>query len=84
LECVFLNACYSDVQAKAIVQHIPYVIGMNHAISDIAAIEFSIGFYDALGAGWSYEEAFEMGKNTIALEGVREEMIPILRKKADR
>jgi formylglycine-generating enzyme required for sulfatase activity len=84
LECIVLNACYSDVQATAIVQHIPYVIGMNHAISDIAAIEFSIGFYDALGAGWSYEEAFEMGKNTIALEGVREEMIPILRKKADR
>ncbi len=84
LECVVLNACYSDVQATAITQHIPYVIGMNNAISDTAAIEFSIGFYDALGAGWSYEEAFKIGKNAIAFEGVPEEMIPVLRKKADR
>lgn len=83
LECVVLNACYSDVQATAIVQHIPYVVGMSHAISDTAAIEFVIGFYDALGAGWSYEEAFEMGKSAIALEEVPEQMIPILRKRSN-
>jgi hypothetical protein len=28
LECVILNACYSEVQANAIVRQIPYVIGM--------------------------------------------------------
>jgi formylglycine-generating enzyme required for sulfatase activity len=83
LKCIVLNACYSDVQATAIVQYIPYVIGMNDTISDTAAIEFSIGFYDALGAGWSYEEAFEIGKSAIALEGISEEMIPILRKKSN-
>ena len=27
--CVVLNACYSDLQATAIAQHIPHVIGMN-------------------------------------------------------
>jgi CHAT domain len=27
VECVVLNACYSDIQAQAIVQHIPFVIG---------------------------------------------------------
>jgi hypothetical protein len=31
IECVVLNACYSEVQASAIAQHIPYVIGMNRA-----------------------------------------------------
>ncbi|MEM9265281.1 MAG: CHAT domain-containing protein [Cyanobacteria bacterium P01_F01_bin.13] len=32
VECVLLNACYSDVQAKAIAQHIDTVIGMSQAI----------------------------------------------------
>jgi hypothetical protein len=48
VECVILNACYSEVQAKTICQHIDYVVGMNEAIQDCAAIEFSVGFYDAL------------------------------------
>jgi hypothetical protein len=35
----------SQVQAEAIAQYIPYVIGMNQAIGDKAAIEFAVGFY---------------------------------------
>ncbi|MBW4528494.1 MAG: SUMF1/EgtB/PvdO family nonheme iron enzyme [Phormidium tanganyikae FI6-MK23] len=81
LDCVVLNACYSDDQADEIVKYIPYVIGMRFAISDAAAIEFAVGFYDALGAGWSYERAFEIGKSAIVLEGLPEEMTPILRKR---
>ena len=49
--CVLLNGCYTKIQAEVIAQHIPYVIGMNKAIGDQAAIAFAIGFYDALGAG---------------------------------
>ena len=49
LECVVLNACYSEIQAEVIAKHIPYVIGMKKAIGDTAAIEFSVAFYDALG-----------------------------------
>ena len=32
IECVVLNACYSEIQAKAIARHIPYVVGMSKAI----------------------------------------------------
>ena len=39
--CVLLNACYSEEQANAIVNHIDYVIGMSHEIQDNAAISFS-------------------------------------------
>jgi hypothetical protein len=46
-----LNACCSATQAEAITQHIPYVVGMKRAIGDRVAIEFAIGFYDALLAG---------------------------------
>lgn len=81
VECVVLNACYSEVQAKEIAQHIPYVVGMSDPIGDTAAIKFAIGFYDALGAGWSYEEAYELGCNAIALEGIPEELTPVLKKK---
>jgi len=81
LECVVLNACYSEVQANAIAQHIPYVIGMSDAIFDKTALNFAVGFYDALGAGWSYEQAFEVGKSAIAIEGIPEADLPVLKQK---
>ena len=34
LQCILLNACYSEVQAKAIAQQIPYVIGMGDPINN--------------------------------------------------
>ena len=53
VECVLLNACYSEVQAQAVNQNIDDVIGMNRAFGDRAAIEFAVGFYDAIGVGRS-------------------------------
>jgi len=78
INCVVLNGCYSDVQAKAIGQHIPYVIGMNQAIGDKAAIAFAVGFYDALGAGRSIELAYKLGCAAIRLEGIAENLTPVL------
>ncbi len=83
VECVVLNACYSDFQAKAISQYINYVIGMSQSIGDKAAIEFSVGFYTALGAGESIEFAYELGCNAIQLEGISEDLTPVLYKKKD-
>ena len=51
IKCVVLNACYSAIQAKAIVRHVEFVVGMDKEIGDSAAIEFSTAFYDALGSG---------------------------------
>jgi hypothetical protein len=56
IDCVVLNACYSEIQGKAIAQHIRFVIGMNQAIGDKAAIAFSVGFYKALAANRSIEK----------------------------
>ncbi|WP_163696134.1 NACHT domain-containing protein [Adonisia turfae] len=70
VECVVLNACYSQVQALAIAQHVPYVIGMNQAIGDVIAIQFAVGFYDALGYGRSLAEAYEFGMAAIAVEPI--------------
>lgn len=65
IECVILSACYSDHQARAINKHIRYVVGMPGQIKDKAAIEFAVGFYDALGAGKPVEEAYDFGCNAI-------------------
>jgi hypothetical protein len=80
VECVVLNACYSKFQAEAIAQHIEYVIGMNQGIGDNAAIEFSVGFYSALGARETIEFAYELGCSAIQLEGFQEELTPVLYK----
>ena len=68
VECVLLNACYSEVQAKAIVRHINYVIGMSHEIRDDAAIAFATGFYRALSWGKSIEESYQFGRNAIQIQ----------------
>ena len=82
IECVLLNGCYSQAQAEVIKQHIPYVIGMGASMKDRAAIEFAVGFYDALGAGNSVEFAFESGKVAVALSGAGDEEVPVLLKGA--
>jgi hypothetical protein len=78
LNCVVLNGCYSEIQAQAIAQYIPCVIGMNKAIGDEAAIAFAVGFYDALGAGRDVKFAFKLGCASIRLEGIPEYPIPKL------
>jgi len=81
VQCVFLNACYSEAQAETIHQHIDYVVGMNKAIGDRAAIEFAVGFYTVIFSGRAYEEAFELGCTSIDLEGIPESETPTFRAK---
>ncbi|MGC1310269.1 MAG: CHAT domain-containing protein, partial [Phormidesmis sp.] len=83
IECVLLNACHSVAQADAIAQHVRCVIGMNRAIGDAAAIRFAEGFYDGLGYGRGYEEAFEFGLLAMEEEGIAEAMTPVLRVKGE-
>lgn len=79
IECVLLNACYSQVQADALASQVPYVVGMTQAIGDDAAIKFAMGFYDALGYGRTYPEAFEFGLSAIDLENIPETATPVLK-----
>lgn len=74
--CVILNACHTDVQAKLMSRYIPYVIGMKTSVNDISAINFSVGFYDAIGAGESFELAYKLGCNAIHLLRLPGSQIP--------
>lgn len=71
LECVILNACYSfTTGALTSSLGVPYTIAMEGPISDPAAIEFSRGFYDAIGAGKGITFAYEEGCDRVALKGL--------------
>jgi hypothetical protein len=76
INCVIMNACYSEIQANTIAKHINFVIGMNTAIGDKAAIAFTIGFYQAVGAGRTIDDAYkllefrvETGRNALTKSG---------------
>jgi hypothetical protein len=78
VKCVVLNACFSEVQANAIAQQIPYTIGMNRAISDQAAIKFAEGFYKALGEGEDFNGAFRLGCTLLTVSDTPEQSTPVL------
>jgi hypothetical protein len=78
VDCVILNACYSEIQAKAISKHINYVIGMSNAIPDSTAIAFSVGFYQSLGAGRSIVESYNLGCVQVKMNNLPDGIIPVL------
>jgi hypothetical protein len=78
VECVLLNACYAEIQARAIAEHVPFVIGMRGEVTDAAAIAFSIGFYQALGAGRDVRQSFEMGWGLVQLMDLAKGIQPVL------
>jgi SMODS-associated and fused to various effectors sensor domain/CHAT domain len=79
LRCVVLNACHSAKLATALLEVAPFVVGMRRAIDDDAAIAFSIGFYQALGAGRGPAEAFELGKAQVAMRELPQRSVPLLK-----
>jgi hypothetical protein len=78
VRCVLLNACNSQPQAEAISRVIPYAIGMQGEVPDEAAIEFAVGFYDAVGAGKTIDEAFAIGCTAIQPLGLPSHSVPVL------
>ena len=65
LECVVLNTCHSQATAKALSHAFLHTIGMDTSIADKAAIVFAITFYEAIGDGRSYHDAFKLGRNAV-------------------
>ena len=74
-----LNACYSEVQAAALLTHVDCVIGMGGSIRDDAARNFAIGFYGGLGERESVAAAYQQGRAAISLEGLSDSDRPKLK-----
>lgn len=81
VRCVLLSSCHSARQAKAIARHTEFAIGARGPIIDEAAIAFAVGFYQALGAGRSIEEAYRMGCAALKLE-IPDQIAPALLKRS--
>jgi hypothetical protein len=84
VRCVVLNACFSESQARAIHQYVPYVVGSTDRIQDAAALSFSSGFYLAVAAGKDVPFAFEAGKVRMRMDEVPgEEHLVLLQPQGD-
>ena len=79
--CVFLNACYSEQQAKQISPYIPYIIGMNTQVPDAISLHFSEQLYAGLANNWDIEQAFYLAKTAVRQEHYLDANIPILYKR---
>ena len=73
-----IERCFSNEQAKAIVEYVDTAIGMNDSIGDRAAQVFAAQFYSAIGFGLSVSAAFNQAKAALMLEGIPEENTPEL------
>ena len=60
LQCAVLNACFTAKLADGLSAHRLYVIGCDSSIDDEAAVMFSRVFYQALSAGHTYRESFDL------------------------
>ncbi len=83
VQCVVLNACYSEELGAAITKTVQYVVGMQTAVEDSAAISFAVAFYDVLGAGGTYERAFRLAANALELDGTLDAAAPVLVQKSE-
>ena len=68
-----LNAC-SILNAPIQIKPKFVVVGMEARVGDQAAIEFSRGFYDAIGAGKSIDKAIDEGNKCTRLKGLEAQL----------
>jgi tetratricopeptide (TPR) repeat protein len=78
IQIVVLNACFSAIQARAISQHVDYVVGMRVSIRDDAAAVFAAAFYRALGFNRTVVEAFDQATTALKLVNIPEDDVPEL------
>jgi hypothetical protein len=75
---IVLNSCYSRPQAEALSEVIDYTVGASKAIKDKSAVAFAAAFYLALAYGRSVQDAFELAKLQIDMDGLAGSDIPML------
>jgi len=82
IRLVFFNTCFSHEQAKSVVNHVDYSIGMTASIGDDAARIFAAQFYSSIGFGKTIWTSFEQARAALMLEGIPEENTPALYSKS--
>jgi len=78
VECVILNACYSEGVADIIKDYVPYVIGVSGKVKDRTAIAFAAAFYEALGEGRGVKKSFSYACASLGLESRAADMFHLI------
>ena len=71
VKVALFNACYSLSAGQITAGQLEHTIATTGPISDPSAIEFTRGFYDAVGAGLSVPEAFKEGVRAAEVKNYR-------------
>ena len=69
IPAVILNACYSLSVGRLVGMGASFTVASSGPIADPAAIEFTRGFYDAIGAGRDVPDAYDEGISCAKLKG---------------
>ncbi|MDF3049422.1 MAG: hypothetical protein K0R87_1060 [Pseudonocardia sp.] len=68
---VMLNSCRSASQIDNLVEQVvPFAIGMSDSIHDRDAIRFAARFYASIANGTTLQEAHDLGRAALALDGL--------------
>jgi len=81
VKTVVLNACYSLSAGSFRGMGLEYTVAMEGPIADRAAVEFTRGFYDALGEGLKVVDAYAEGVSCCKLKGLS--LLPALLEKGE-
>lgn len=73
VQCLVLNACFSESVARQVKAHVKAVIGCTVEINDDAAIAFTRAFYRALRHGLHYRRAYDLALNELQINGMENE-----------
>lgn len=76
IRLVVFNACFSELQAVSVVEHIEAAIGMSDSIRDDTACTFAAQLYSSIGFGRSLQASFNQAIAELLLEGIPGENIP--------
>jgi len=79
IQCVLLNACHTMEGISE--PFAPVIVGMMDETDDDEAIAFATGFYDAVAAGRSADEAYDEGILSVQTRGLNPHLISRLRRK---
>jgi len=71
VQCVILNGCYSEHQARYISSNISCVVGTKDAIRHPTVIKFTREFYQSLGEGANVNSAFLRARNFVMADDIR-------------
>lgn len=78
IQCVVLSACYSSLLAEILSQHAAHAVGVPGRVRDFDALEYARGFYDALGAGFSFVDAHESGCLSVECGSLDGHRLPVI------